>query len=429
MPRIPFRLIATFLVASLVLQTTSLFAQRKLPEGLLVTIPPSINPRDTHTLPMGLPDLEAPEYDPIYLSKKDTLAELGSRNVFHHDVFEYEFSFVGGLRQTVVKVPDLKTGTATEKNIWYIVYRIRDRGNTVTYEEVPQGTDSEHVLAELRKDVPIAAEKRFFLPQFYLEGYVIGRPEDGYQSVKYHDKIIPMALNQIQRRHDPDLKLLDSIAMSQASIPLAKTDADGGVWGVALFEDVDPRIDYVNLKVEGLTNAFRLNQDLSQPSLRKTLQINFWRPGGIADEEKDRIDYGIPLVDDPKKQVMIAERYHLPGPVISVYHINADAGDRRVLVAEVDAQINLTDFQSKLIPILEEGRLPKEVSDALRATGLDGTDTVILTEVVPTRRWSFEHDGNRYAVIVEPQYWEPIIEKNSRKIRFIKSLDYLWIYR
>jgi hypothetical protein len=30
-----------------------------------------------------------------------------------------------------------------------------------------------------------------------------------------------------------------------------------------------------------------------------------------------------------------------------------------------------------------------------------------------------------YSVILEPQYWE----KDFEGIRFIKSLDYLWIYR
>jgi hypothetical protein len=379
---------------------------------------------------MTMPDLQAPSYDPIFLSKKDTLERLGQRVVFFHNVWEYEFSFVGGLRQAVLNVPDLATNTTTQKNIWYVVYRIRDRGNTVTYEQVQQSPRLNYVLSDLRKDEPIPAEKKFFLPQFYLEGFVISDPKDGYHAVKYHDKIIPMALRQIQRRHDPSLTLLDPIQMSQTSIPLAKSDADGGVWGVALFEDVDPRIDFVNLKVEGLSNAFRIPNAADQPNLRKTLQLNFWRPGGIANEAKDLVDYGIPLVDDPQKQVLITERYNLPGPVLLCYYIHPDAADRRVLIAEVDAEINLKDFTSALSPSLDKGQLPEKMVQALALAGVEVDRAVALDEVVPGKRWSFSQGSDRFELILEPQYWEPVFEKQQPpRIRFIKSLDYLWIYR
>jgi hypothetical protein len=404
-------------------------AQKPLADGVLVTIPVSINPRDSFTLPMSMPDLDAPSYDPIFLSKKDTLERLGQRIVFFHDVWEYELSFVGGLRQAVLNVPDLKTNSTVQKNIWYMIFRIRDRGNTVTYEQVRQSPRLDYILSDLRKDEPIPAEKKFFLPQFYLEGYVIGDPKEGYIPVKYHDKIIPMALRQVQRRHDPSLTLLDPIQMSQTTIPLAKTDADGGIWGAALFEDVDPRIDFVNLKVEGLTNAFRIPHVAGQPNLRKTLQLNFWRPGGIVNQEKDRVDYGIPLVDDPKKQVLITERYNLPGPVLCCYYINPDAADRRVLIAEVDAQINLQDFTSPLTVTLVNKRLPEKMVQALAMAGVEVDKNVALEEVVPGKRWVFSQGPDRFDLVMEPQYWEPVYEKQGPKIRFIKSLDYLWIYR
>jgi hypothetical protein len=404
-------------------------AQKPLAPGVLVTIPVSINPRDSFSLPMTMPDLEAPNYDPVYLSRKDTLQRLGQRIVFFHDIWEYEFSFVGGLRQAILNVPDLETNTTTQKNIWYIIYRIRDRGNTVTYEQVRQSPQLNYVFSDLRKDQPIPAEQKFFLPQFFLEGYVMGDSKEGYRPVQYHDKIIPMGLRQIQRRHDPSLTLLDPVQMSQATIPLAQTDADGGLWGAALFEDVDPRIDFVNLKVEGLSNAFRLSSQPDQPSLRKTLQLNFWRPGGIVGEHKDRIDYGIPLVDDPQKQVLITQRYDLPGPVLRCYYIHPEAAERRVLIAEVDAKFDLRDFSSALTPALEKGRLPAAMADALAKAGADVDPNVALEAVVPGKRWSFSRGEDRFDLIMEPQYWEPVYEKQGPKIRFIKSLDHLWIYR
>jgi hypothetical protein len=406
-------------------------AQKPLADGVLKVIPVVINPRDSFTLPMTLPDLDAPSYDPVYLSKKDTLERLGQRNVFFHDVWEYEFSFVGGLRQAVLNVPNLKSNSTTAKNIWYIIYRIRDRGNTITFEQTRQSPKLDYALETQKRDEPIAAEKKFFLPQFFLEGYVIADAKDAtYQPVKYHDKIIPMALHQIQRMHDPSLTLLDPIQMSKTKIPLASSDAEGGVWGVAMFEDVDPRIDFVNLKVEGLSNAFRIGPKQGQPNLRKVLQLNFSRPGGIVDEHKDRIDFGIPLVDDPQKQVLIAERYELPGPTLCCYYINPDAADRRVMVAEIDGQINLQDFSSAFTPTLKNKRLPTAMVEALANAGIDVDPEVPLQEIVPGKRWSFLSNQDRYTLVFEPQYWEPESDTRGKyKIRFIKTLDYLWKYR
>ena len=83
-------------------------------------------------------------------------------------------------------------------------------------------------------------------------------------------------------------------------------------------------------------------------------------------EHNDRIDFGIPLVDDPRKQVLITERYDLPGPVIRGYVENRDA-KRDVLVVEADAQINLKDFQSALTPTLDQGKIASFRCPSLRS--------------------------------------------------------------
>lgn len=430
MQRFPARI---FICLTLILSSISAglaVAQKPLADDVLKVFPVSINPRDSFTLPMTIPDLEATSYNPVFLSKKDTLERLGQRNVFYHDVWEYEISIIP-LRQAVLNVPDLKTNTTKRKNVWYVIYRIRDRGNTITYQTARQSPKLDYAMSNMKKDQPIPAEKKFFLPQFYLEGSVIADVKDAqYETVSYHDTIIPMALRQIQQLHDPSLTLLDSVQMSQTGIPLAKADADGGVWGVAMFEDVDPRLDYVNLKVEGLSNAFRINQTAGQPNLRKVLQINFSRPGGIINEHRDKIHYGVPLVDDPQKQVLIAERYNLPGPMLYCYYINPEAADRRVLIAEVDAQVNLQDFTSALNPTLSNNQLPATMVEALAKAGVQVDPNLTLEAVVPGKRWAFSNGDEQFSLVLEPQFWEPVLNPiRGNKIRFIKSLDYLWIYR
>jgi hypothetical protein len=233
-----------------------------------------------------------------------------------------------------------------------------------------------------------------------------------------------VAVAQIRRREDPNQPLLDTHQMSKTKIPKATSDTDPGVWGVAVWEDVNPRIDYVSVYVKGLTNAFRLSRNLKEPSRLKTLQLNFWRPGDAVAEPRDKIQYGIPLVDDPRKQALICDRYDLPGPLIRAYFVNEEA-KRNVLVVEADAEVNLRDFTSDLTPVLDQGKLPPSIAQAFEDAGITVDQNVALTTQIQGRKWTFKQGNDEYIIVLEPQFWEP----NFGKIRFIKSLDYLWIYR
>lgn len=411
-----------FLLSMLVPATAQ--QPKPLAPGVLKTLPGDLDPRDSYSLPMPLPKLSATDYDANYLPQKDTLYGQSRRVVMFRDVWEYEFSFLG-LRQAKLLVPDEKTGLAELQNVWYLIYRIRDLGATLTYEQVKQSPDFDHIKYDLRRDRPIPAEEKFFLPRFTLEGWIISNSNDGYQRVVYRDRVSPMVLRQIQRREDPALNLLDSVTMSQTKIPLVQNDADPGVWGVAIFENVDSRIDYVSVFVNGLTNAFRIGREPGTSTRAKTLQLNFSRPGDTVDEEDDAVEYGIPLVDNPQKQVLICRRYDLPGPLFRIYHVNKEAANRNVLVAEADAKISLDNFQSELTPILDQGKLPPSVSQAIADAGIAVNKQVAVQALVPGNRWQFKEGDDEYILGLEPQFWE----RDRDGIRFLKSLDHFWIYR
>jgi len=231
-------------------------------------------------------------------------------------------------------------------------------------------------------------------------------------------------LAQIQLREDPNLRLLDTHQMSKAKIPVAKNENDPGVWGAAIWTDVDPRLDYVSVYVNGLTNAFQLASDVKSPTKLKTLQLNFWRPGDRVTQQRDWVDYGIPLVDDPVKQALICKRYDLPGPVIRGYHVNQKA-KRNVLVVEADAEVSLENFESTVTPTLDQGKLPAQIADAFAAAGITIDKSAALTTVTQGKRWTFKEGQDEYVLALEPQFWE----SDFGKIRFIKSLDHIWIYR
>src|SRR5690606_1259012 len=77
-----------------------------------------------------------------------------------------------------------------------------------------------------------------------------------------------------------------------------------GVWGVAMWEDIDPNIDFFSIYVGGLTNAY----DWADPPgafqagdppgkgrrfTQKMLQLNFWRPGDEHLEHEREIRFGV----------------------------------------------------------------------------------------------------------------------------------------
>ncbi len=157
-------------------------------------------------------------------------------------------------------------------------------------------------------------EQRFFFPQFLLESHEFSKA--------YQDRIIPAAKKPIQEREVRGMELLNSVEISAEPIPLSTADDPHEVWGLATWEDMDPRIDFFSVFVRGLTNAY---QPVDVPGvfkpgsaategrdlLLKTLRLNFWRPGDALDEEEDRVYYGVPYTSDADQMRDILQSYGL----------------------------------------------------------------------------------------------------------------------
>ena len=95
------------------------------------------------------------------------------------------------------------------------------------------------------------------------------------------------------------------------------------------------------------------------------------------------------------------------------------------MVVEADPQINLDDFQSKLTPVLDSGQLPAALVKSLADSGVTVDQNAAVKTVIQGNKWTFSDGGNDFIVQLEPEFWEPAFGK----IRFIKTLDHLWIYR
>lgn len=262
---------------------------RKLAPGVEVTIPPERHKEDTYSVHdlvevlQGIPNLN---WKPKLSPDSKTLQQMATATIFRSRmIWSLEFTFKP-VRMIHVEVPQ-PDGTLERKLIWYLVYHVKNKGGHLIPQRQADGT---YDTAEQDADV------RFF-PQFVLEA-----PEF---KKAYMDRLIPVAIGPIQQKEDPNRRLLDSVEIGLQPIPVSTEREDRSVWGVATWEDLDPRIDFFSVSVQGLTNAYKWVDPPGawQPGdppgkgrvlLKRVLMLNFWRPGDEYTEAERIIHYGIP---------------------------------------------------------------------------------------------------------------------------------------
>lgn len=217
-----------------------------------------------------------------------TFVSRGERLEFPRDIWCLEFAFKPP-RTIAVDIPagDLKM---RRTNVLYLVYRVKNVGGrrVVTTRHEAQGE-----LDPVERTVEPFEKPVKFLPQFVLEtreGIAAGEGISAYRA--YLDRLVPSAMDAIREREDPSRELLDSASMAAGEIAPGEER-----WGVAIWEAVDPRIDYFSIYIRGLTNAIRWRkregrtiQPTDPPGEHieqtlKSLRLDFWRPGDLAGEK------------------------------------------------------------------------------------------------------------------------------------------------
>ncbi len=241
---------------------------RKLAPGVLKTIDPARRLDESFS-----------RHDVVELLAVDPTFDWAKDVAFRHDVWALDFRFKP-MRMVWVDIPQA-SGRMQRKLIWYMVYSVTNPGKIMHPVPAADGTYKvEYVSRPVR-----------FLPEFLLAS-----PE--FNKV-YPDRVIPVAVGPIQLREDRTRRFYTSVAMCR-EIAVGET-----LWGVATWEDVDPRIDRFSVYAKGLTNAYRWRDSqgtykkgdpvgTGRRLLRKTLKLNFWRPGDEYFEDEKEIRYGIP---------------------------------------------------------------------------------------------------------------------------------------
>lgn len=278
---------------------------RRLAPGVLTVIP--VDPKTAETLqgPLTLANITRLDWTPSFSPKTATLREKASNIVLRHNVWNLEFAFKP-VRMIYVDIPQ-PNGKMHRKLVWYMVYRVKNKGQHLRPNAVKDQFNHVTYDAPLRVDEVLnigaaqpSATIRFF-PHFILESVP--------QRKQYLDRVIPVAIPPIQLREMRGGKLYNTVEITKVGIPVSSEFEDRSVLGVVTWEDIDPRVDYFSIYVQGLTNAFRLE---GGKHLQKSLKLNFWRPGDVVYEHEKEIRYGVPSVSDAAEQASILAKFGLP---------------------------------------------------------------------------------------------------------------------
>jgi len=113
----------------------------------------------------------------------------------------------------------------------------------------------------------------------------------------FYDQIVPIAIDAISKREKAEKPLESTVSIAGKTIQPNET-----VWGVATWVDVDPRINFFSVYVNGLTNAYKWEKGVYKKGdtlgsgrelTRKVLKLNFSRPGDEFDMNERQFRIGI----------------------------------------------------------------------------------------------------------------------------------------
>jgi len=265
---------------------------RRLAPGVLTVIPAdrsgddALLRADILEITAGLGDLAwEPKQSPVGA----TLVEQGRNRDSPRDIWALEFAFKPP-RQIDIDVP-ARDFRMQRKRVWYLVYRVKNTGarRIVMADGDATRPRSETVQQPVR-----------FLPHFVLESVEgLSKQEGALAFRAYLDRVVPGAVAAIREREDTRLDLHDSARMSERDLAPGEER-----WGVAVWEDVDPRIDFFSIYVRGLTNAIRWRPRADatfaadsvpvagEEHVLESLRLDFWRPGDDATSLDDEMSVG-----------------------------------------------------------------------------------------------------------------------------------------
>jgi len=325
--------------------------------GGLTVVPPYID-YESVVSRIDIPELLAVLPDPRPELQGDVRFDLNvwAKDIrLTRDVWCLQFSFKP-VRLIDVDIPNAE-GNFDKKKIWYLVYCVKNLGpaevtngkvvkvNSSLTSVVPEGNEMQLPVPKnddiapsssaLRQqsgifvpqpgsDVPIRFTPHFVLAthRLVLGTVPVTDPETEAvewktetTAVAYNDRVIPLALSAIMRREG-----FNGIPETTVSIAQKEIAPGQELWGVAMWADVDPRINEFSIFISGLSNAYqwgdRVDEDETYVNTgkigegrilkRRVLKTVWWRVGDANSLNESQIHFG-PKDANIRESLFVAE--------------------------------------------------------------------------------------------------------------------------
>jgi hypothetical protein len=114
---------------------------------------------------------------------------------------------------------------------------------------------------------------------------------------RYEESVIPKAVRNIQLREEPEITFLGAVENAGVIPPSTRAGVDDAVYGVAIWDGVDPAADRMNIYVRGLSDGYVETPATGggKPTIKyKTLRIDLIRRGDDRDLNEKEIELAEP---------------------------------------------------------------------------------------------------------------------------------------
>lgn len=175
------------------------------------------------------------------------------------------------IRMVRMDVTDPKTGKKSREWIWYLVYRVVNRGLNRPQDSTdttPANTDDKQPPEQ-------------FMPEFQLV------TTDGATTKIYSDVVLPEVQAEIARREE--LQLRNPVEAVGPLLPeTAEGEPDQYQDGVAIWRGIDPETDFFTVYLTGFSNGYQIvpGPDGDPIRQRRTIVQSFWRPGDEFEQDE-----------------------------------------------------------------------------------------------------------------------------------------------
>lgn len=152
----------------------------------------------------------------------------------------------------------------------------------------PPGKGRKHIHYLSYRVVNHTGKPRDFVPQFTLV------TDTGK---RYEEAVVPSAVKLIQKREDASIPMHGAVDIAGVIPPSTKEGVDDAVFGVAMWEGVDPRADKMSIYVRGLSDGWKAvpAPDGGKPTIKyKTLRIDLIRRGDARNLNEKEIQLAEP---------------------------------------------------------------------------------------------------------------------------------------